>query len=56
MTNKISNVNTTNPHSKVYINKEHLLLITIKHNTRKKQVILYNSHKQKVSFLGCISL
>ena len=39
MTNKISNVNTTNPHNKVYINEAHLLVITIKHNTRKKQVI-----------------
>ena len=38
MTNKLSNVNTTNPHNKVYINKAHLLVITIKHNTRKKQV------------------
>ena len=39
MTNKISNVNTTNPHNKVYINEAHLLVITIKHDTRKKQVI-----------------
>ena len=36
MMNKISNVNTTNPHNKVYINEAHLLVITIKHNTRKK--------------------
>ena len=39
MTNKISNVNTTNPHNKVYINEAHLLVITIKQNTRKKKVI-----------------
>ena len=39
MTNKISNINTANPHNKVYINEAHLLVITIKHNTRKKQVI-----------------
>ena len=39
MMNKISNVNTTIPHNKVYINEAHLLVITMKHNTRKKQVI-----------------
>ena len=39
MTNKISNVNTTKPHNKVYIKEAHLLVITIKHNTRKKQVL-----------------
>ena len=36
MMNKISNLNTTNPHNKVYINKAHLLVITIKHNYIKQ--------------------
>ena len=36
MTNKISNVNTTDPHNKVYINEAYLLIITIKHNYIKQ--------------------
>ena len=36
MTNKISIVNTTNPHNKVYINEAHLLVITVKHNYIKQ--------------------
>ena len=36
MTNKISNVNTTNPYKIVYINEAHLLVITIKHNYIKQ--------------------
>ena len=39
MMNKISNVNTTNPPNKVHINEAHLLIVAIKHNTKKKQVI-----------------
>ena len=36
MANKISNVNTINPHNKVYINEAYLLVITIKHNYIKQ--------------------
>ena len=36
MTNKISNVKTTNTHNKVYLNGAHLHLITIKHNYIKQ--------------------
>ena len=39
MTNKISNVNTTDSHNKVYMNETHLRVITIKHKTIKKQVL-----------------